>query len=139
MTLTDANEGKMTPSHEKKLQDWHQNLSPLRVDLVGDFAGKELFAIHGDSLLIHCLAEASVDLTGELDTAPPLGLTQAADNGSTQTASSFFTPSMQSRASSPDSSSADATFTLSGFATMSPCKMPPDMAPPATVVCCGLS
>ncbi|KAM4058822.1 DEAD/DEAH box helicase [Hirsutella rhossiliensis] len=35
---------------EAELRAWYQAISPLRVDLVGDFAGKELFAIHGDSL-----------------------------------------------------------------------------------------
>ncbi|XP_044717417.1 putative dead deah box helicase protein [Hirsutella rhossiliensis] len=48
---------------EAELRAWYQAISPLRVDLVGDFAGKELFAIHGDSLLLHCLTEARVDFT----------------------------------------------------------------------------
>ncbi|KAL0783517.1 hypothetical protein CaCOL14_001423 [Colletotrichum acutatum] len=43
------------------LQEWKQRLSPLRVDIVGDFAGKELFTIHGESLVAHCLASANVD------------------------------------------------------------------------------
>lgn len=49
---------------EAELRVWYQNLSPLRVDLVGDLAGQELFAIHGDALLLHCLGEAHVDFTG---------------------------------------------------------------------------
>lgn len=40
---------------------WYGSLLPLKVDVVGDFAGKELFAIHGDSMLLHCLAKAKVD------------------------------------------------------------------------------
>ncbi|KAF3801193.1 putative helicase [Colletotrichum gloeosporioides] len=43
------------------LKEWRSSLSPLRVDIVGDFAGKELFAIHGESLVAHCLAQAKVD------------------------------------------------------------------------------
>ncbi|KAF4777168.1 DEAD/DEAH box helicase [Colletotrichum scovillei] len=43
------------------LQEWKRRLSPLRVDIVGDFAGKELFTIHGESLVAHCLASANVD------------------------------------------------------------------------------
>ncbi|OHE94806.1 DEAD/DEAH box helicase [Colletotrichum orchidophilum] len=43
------------------LWEWKKHLSPLRVDIVGDFAGKELFAIHGESLVAHCLATANVD------------------------------------------------------------------------------
>ncbi|KAH0428180.1 DEAD/DEAH box helicase [Colletotrichum camelliae] len=43
------------------LKSWKSSLSPLRVDIVGDFAGKELFAIHGESLVAHCVAQAKVD------------------------------------------------------------------------------
>ncbi|KXH62453.1 DEAD/DEAH box helicase [Colletotrichum nymphaeae SA-01] len=43
------------------LKEWKRRLSPLRVDIVGDFAGKELFTIHGESLVAHCLASANVD------------------------------------------------------------------------------
>ncbi|KAI1075155.1 P-loop containing nucleoside triphosphate hydrolase protein [Whalleya microplaca] len=43
------------------LQDWHASLNPLTVDIVGDFAGKELFAIHGEALLVHSLRTARVD------------------------------------------------------------------------------
>ncbi|KJK73724.1 helicase [Metarhizium anisopliae BRIP 53293] len=48
---------------EKDLLHWYKSLSPLRVDIVGDFAGKELFAIHGDSLMLHCVINARVDYT----------------------------------------------------------------------------
>ncbi|KAI0008241.1 P-loop containing nucleoside triphosphate hydrolase protein [Xylariaceae sp. FL0662B] len=43
------------------IQDWHASLSPLIVDIVGDFAGKELFTIHGEALLVHSLRTARVD------------------------------------------------------------------------------
>ncbi|KXH38090.1 DEAD/DEAH box helicase [Colletotrichum simmondsii] len=43
------------------LQEWKRRLSPLRIDIVGDFAGKEQFTIHGESLVAHCLASANVD------------------------------------------------------------------------------
>ncbi|KAK6720353.1 hypothetical protein SNK03_003418 [Fusarium graminearum] len=49
----------------KKLRDWYQDQSPLTVDIVGDFAGQELFAIHGESLIRYCLTEAKVDLDGK--------------------------------------------------------------------------
>lgn len=52
------------------LKGWHASLSPLKVDLVGDFAGKELFAIHGDALMWYCITQANVDLTGK--TSHPL-------------------------------------------------------------------
>ena len=51
---------------EKDLLHWYKSLSPLRVDIVGDFAGKELFAIHGDSLMLHCVTNARVDYTSML-------------------------------------------------------------------------
>ncbi|KAL0940461.1 DEAD/DEAH box helicase [Colletotrichum truncatum] len=43
------------------LSDWKACLTPLRVDVVGDFAGNELFAIHGEALLSHCVTDAKVD------------------------------------------------------------------------------
>ncbi|KAF9871134.1 DEAD/DEAH box helicase [Colletotrichum karsti] len=45
------------------LTKWKASLTPLRVDIVGDFAGKELFAIHGEALLCHCVTRAKVDFT----------------------------------------------------------------------------
>ncbi|GKU07020.1 dead deah box helicase [Fusarium langsethiae] len=46
----------------KTLRDWYQGQTPLTVNIVGDFAGHELFAIHGESLIRYCLTEAKVDL-----------------------------------------------------------------------------
>lgn len=40
---------------------WFKALRPLKVDIVGDFVGKELFAIHGEAMLAHCVKEAQVD------------------------------------------------------------------------------
>ncbi|KAF5122335.1 hypothetical protein E5D57_012812 [Metarhizium anisopliae] len=48
---------------ETELLLWYKSLSPLRVDIVDHFSGKELFAIHGDSLIFHCITEARVDFT----------------------------------------------------------------------------
>ncbi|KAI3391275.1 hypothetical protein diail_7634, partial [Diaporthe ilicicola] len=45
-------------------ETWYKSLHPLHVDLVGDFAGKELFAIHGDALMLYCIDKARVDLDG---------------------------------------------------------------------------
>ena len=39
-------------------------LSARHVDLVGDYAGSELFIIEGDSLLQRCLAEPELDFEG---------------------------------------------------------------------------
>ncbi|RGP64986.1 dead deah box helicase [Fusarium longipes] len=54
--------GSANPS--KELQDWYQDQNPLTVDIVGDFAGCELFTVHGESLIRYCLVEAKVDLDG---------------------------------------------------------------------------
>ncbi|KAJ4265390.1 hypothetical protein NW762_004678 [Fusarium torreyae] len=48
----------------KALQDWYLEQRPLTVDIVGDFAGRELFVINGESLMRYCLAEAKVDFDG---------------------------------------------------------------------------
>ncbi|KAI0828791.1 P-loop containing nucleoside triphosphate hydrolase protein [Hypoxylon sp. FL0890] len=57
----------MTPSLSQesclRLEAWRASLSPLTVDIVGDFAGKELFAIHGEALIAHCIPAAQVDYT----------------------------------------------------------------------------
>jgi superfamily II RNA helicase len=45
---------------QKILQSYHR-LSSRRVDLVGDFAGQELFAIEGDSLLLQCFENSLLD------------------------------------------------------------------------------
>ncbi|KAK4151852.1 DEAD/DEAH box helicase [Chaetomidium leptoderma] len=40
---------------------WRASLNPIRVDVVGDFAGRGLFAIHGEAMLTHYLGNARVD------------------------------------------------------------------------------
>lgn len=62
--LTSAKEIGDSEGRDGKLSHWYQSLAPLRVDIVGDFAAKELFAIHGDSLLLHCVTNAKVDFAG---------------------------------------------------------------------------
>lgn len=96
----------------ESLLDWDDSLNPLRVDVVGDFAGKGLFGIHGESLVSHCITQAKVDYAGSKTSRHHRSdlpwLTMA------QMAFSFYTPSMQSRPSSADSRIADATSTFSG-------------------------
>ena len=46
---------------EETLQQWYGRQSARRVDLVGDYAGKELFLLEGDSLLLHCFSDATLD------------------------------------------------------------------------------
>lgn len=43
----------------------YQSLSSQTVDLVGDFAGQELFYVDGESLLRHCFENDLIDFTGK--------------------------------------------------------------------------
>lgn len=54
-----------TESPESILNSWYNHLSPSRVDLIGDIAGKEPFLIHGESLIRHCLEESPANFQGE--------------------------------------------------------------------------
>ncbi|KAL4968332.1 putative DEAD/DEAH box helicase [Aspergillus stella-maris] len=44
-----------------RLQTWFEGLSSRTLDLVGDYAGDELFIIEGDSLLLQCFSDKSLD------------------------------------------------------------------------------
>ena len=41
-------------------------MSARRVDLIGDYAGKELFLLEGDSLLLQCFSNPKLDFDGNL-------------------------------------------------------------------------
>ena len=49
------------PDTTLDIDDWYGNLSSRRVDLVGDYAGSELFVVHGESLLLKCFEDPSLD------------------------------------------------------------------------------
>ncbi|QSZ32856.1 hypothetical protein DSL72_002436 [Monilinia vaccinii-corymbosi] len=40
---------------------WYDEIRPMWIDLVGDYAGKELFLVEGDSLLRECFADERID------------------------------------------------------------------------------
>jgi hypothetical protein len=69
MTPTPPWDGQ-APSNRLDLLQWHRSISPLKVDIVGDFAGKELFAINGEAMLAHVIREAKVDFNSMPLTAP---------------------------------------------------------------------
>ena len=48
----------------KSLKQWHASLKRVRLDVIGDFAGSELFMIDGNSLLRHVLADELIDMNG---------------------------------------------------------------------------
>lgn len=44
--------------------NWYDNTRPMFIDLVGDYAGKELFLVEGDSLLRECFEDERIDFQG---------------------------------------------------------------------------
>lgn len=44
---------------------WYDSSRPMFIDLVGDYAGKELFLLEGDSLLRECFEDERIDFQGE--------------------------------------------------------------------------
>lgn len=58
----------MTDKAEERsaLMDWYGKLPTRRVDLVGDYAGQELFIVEGDGLLLRCFDDPKLDLAGML-------------------------------------------------------------------------
>lgn len=49
---------------EDELNEWSRRLHPVRIDLVGDYAGQELFFIEGDSLLRVVFGDGRIDMDG---------------------------------------------------------------------------
>ncbi|KAK5322279.1 hypothetical protein LTR70_003780 [Exophiala xenobiotica] len=49
--------------HDQKIADEYQQLTARRVDLVGDYAGNELFFIEGDSLLLQAFDDSMLDFS----------------------------------------------------------------------------
>lgn len=47
---------------EDELNSWHKRLHPIQVDLVGDYAGQELFFVEGDSLLRLAFSDRRIDM-----------------------------------------------------------------------------
>lgn len=53
-----------------QLKTWYSNITPVRLDILGDFAGSELFLVEGDTLIRHALTSAFtegavVDMDGQ--------------------------------------------------------------------------
>ncbi|KAI4223032.1 MAG: hypothetical protein LQ349_007511 [Xanthoria aureola] len=46
-----------------RLLHWYGSLPARRVDLVGDYAGQELFIVEGDGLLLRCFDDPKIDFT----------------------------------------------------------------------------
>ena len=48
---------------------WYDSSRPMFIDLVGDYAGKELFLLEGDSLLRECFEDERIDFQCKFSTA----------------------------------------------------------------------
>ncbi|MCJ1475667.1 hypothetical protein MMC13_004330 [Lambiella insularis] len=46
---------------EPNVLDWYLGLQSRTLDLVGDYAGNELFVLEGDSLLLYCFGDLKID------------------------------------------------------------------------------
>lgn len=47
------------------MEDWYGSLDARVLDLVSDYAGRELFCLEGDSLVLECLDDSQLDFEGE--------------------------------------------------------------------------
>lgn len=56
----------MAESSKNSVLGWYDGLRPMFIDLVGDYAGRELFLVDGDSLLRHCVEDDRIDLLGNI-------------------------------------------------------------------------
>ena len=50
---------------------WYDTGRPMWIDLVGDYAGRELFLVEGDSLLRECFEDQRIDFDGNLPRGQP--------------------------------------------------------------------
>ena len=49
------------------MEDWYAGLDARILDLVSDYAGRELFCLEGDSLVLECLDDPALDLEGKTE------------------------------------------------------------------------
>lgn len=57
-----------------EILEWYGKLPSRRVDLVGDYAGQELFLVEGDGLLLRCFDHPDLDFHGTSLPGPHHGL-----------------------------------------------------------------
>jgi ATP-dependent RNA helicase DDX60 len=61
----DQNSEAKTAESEEKVLSWYKAINSRRVDLVGDYAGSELFFVEFDSLLRHCFTNAKLNFSSK--------------------------------------------------------------------------
>ena len=55
----------MAQENSSTVLKWYQSLRPRTLDLVGDYAGQELFLVEGDALLLKCFSDKRIDFGGK--------------------------------------------------------------------------
>jgi ATP-dependent RNA helicase DDX60 len=60
---------KDAPRGSNATLNWYDNTRPMFIDLVGDYAGKELFLVEGDSLLRVCFEDERIEWPAALSGA----------------------------------------------------------------------
>jgi len=107
----------------ERLRRWYASLHPTTVDIVGDFAGHELFVLHGESLIGSCLGRGRVDFDSKSNGRPgTLGNEGFLTSGMLQMDSNFFTPYMRLKSSSTSCTVETATSILSFLTRSPPCQ-----------------
>lgn len=61
MSGSDSDSSSEADLTSSPVLDWYTKLYSRRVDIVGDYAGNELFLIEGDSVLLHCFSDKHID------------------------------------------------------------------------------
>ena len=61
MASTDSDYGSESDVELSPVLEFYSKLYSRRVDIVGDYAGSELFLVEGDGLLLHCFDDAQLD------------------------------------------------------------------------------
>lgn len=64
MAATPTNEAQAVAGTQS-ITGWYDACKPMWIDLVGDYAGKELFLVEGDSLLRECFEDDRIDFDGK--------------------------------------------------------------------------
>ncbi|KAH8687441.1 hypothetical protein BGZ60DRAFT_393597 [Tricladium varicosporioides] len=61
MALAENTDDQGPVAGTKSILGWYDGTRPMFIDLVGDYAGKELFLLEGDSLLRECFEDDRID------------------------------------------------------------------------------
>lgn len=63
-------EDQDAPRGSNVVLSWYDRTRPIFIDLIGDYAGKELFLVEGDSLLRVCFEDERIDFQGKPHARP---------------------------------------------------------------------